>query len=533
MAEPLHDAARAWIADDPDPAGRQELRALLDAGDDAALRSRFAGPLRFGTAGLRGELRAGPNGMNRAVVRRAAAGLARWLGPGRVLVVGHDARHGSAAFARDVAAVAQAAGLDARLLPRALPTPVLAFAVRDERADAGVMVTASHNPPQDNGLKVYLADGAQIVPPADAEIEQAIAAAPAARTIALAEPTALVDDVLERYLQATVALLPGVARAVRLAYTPLHGVGAPVLTEALRRGGFPDAHVEPSQAEPDPDFPTVAFPNPEEDGAMDRVVALGARVGADLVLANDPDADRLAAAVSDRVLTGDELGALLADHVLAHRPGPVATTIVSSGLLDRIAAAHGVPCHRTLTGFKWLMRADPELVYAYEDALGYVVGPRVVRDKDGISAALLLAELAAGLKGRSATLLDRLDELAAEHGLHATRGLAVRVTDLDQIAAMMARLRSAPPTTLAGRPVTRTADLLRDPGDLPASDVVVLEAAGARVVVRPSGTEPKLKAYLEAVVDVAAAGGIEPARAEAQRTLDLLEATVREALGAG
>ncbi|QEC48388.1 phospho-sugar mutase [Baekduia soli] len=495
---------RAWIAGDPDPGDRAELQALLDVGDGPALADRFAAPLAFGTAGLRGPLQAGPSGMNRAVVRRAAAALAAHLGPGRRVVIGHDARHRSDVFARESAAVMAGAGLHAVLLPRALPTPVLAFAVRALAADAGVMVTASHNPPTDNGYKIYLGgpgdEGAQIVSPTDAEIEARIAAVgPVARIPLDPGFETAGEDLVTAYVTAICGLTTGDARDVLVAVTSLHGVGDETLRAAFARAGFAPPVAEPSQARPDPDFPTVAFPNPEEAGAMDRVLALGARIGADVVLANDPDADRLAVAVGDRVLTGDEVGRLLADHVLAHRPGPVATTIVSSAMLERIAEAHGVPVHRTLTGFKWLMRAAGGLVFAYEEALGYAVGPDVVRDKDGISAALLVAELAAAQRAAGRTLLDRLDDLERRHGVHATAQHVVRVQRPEQISRIMAALRAGPPAAVGPAAVERVEDLDRDGGPLPRADVLVLTLAGARIVVRPSGTEPKLKAYLEVV----------------------------------
>jgi len=463
-------------------------------------------------------------------VRRAAAGLAAHLGPGRSVAVGHDARHGSRAFAEDAAAVLAGAGLRALLLPRALPTPVLAFAVRALGADAGAMVTASHNPPQDNGLKVYLGDGAQLVPPADREVEARIAAVGPVAGLPLADPgPRLGEEVVEAYVAATAGLALTGERGVRLAYTPLHGVGRATFEAVLDRAGLPRPAVVAAQAEPDPDFPTVAFPNPEEPGAMDRVLALGRETGADVVVAHDPDADRCAAAAGGRLLTGDELGVLLADHVLRHRPGPVATTIVSSSLLGRMAAAHGVPFAQTLTGFKWIVRARDDLAFGYEEALGYAVAPWVVRDKDGISAALLVAELAAGLRAQGRTLLHRLDDLAREHGVHATAQVAVRVEDVAEIAATMARLRARPPARLGGRAVVEVRDLLAGPeGDLPAADVVVLRLHGARVVVRPSGTEPKLKAYLEAVVPVG--GSLEEARAGAARALEELRAAYLEAV---
>ena len=532
MDDALRRRVEAWIEDDPEPADRAELGALLDAGDSAALSERFAVGLAFGTAGLRGPLRAGPNGMNRAVVRRAAAGLAAWLGAGRSVVVGRDARHGSATFAADCAAALAGAGLRAELLPRALPTPVLAFAVAELGADAGIMVTASHNPARDNGMKVYLGDGAQLVAPADAEIEAAIAVVGRAADIPLADPGPRVrEELVDAYVAATAALSLVDARGLTLAATAMHGVGREMLDAVLARAGFAPPSWEPSQAEPDPDFPTVAFPNPEEPGALDRVLEHGA--GADLILATDPDADRCAAMVGRRVLRGDETGALLADHVLRHRPGPVATTLVSSSLLAKMAAAHGVPYAETLTGFKWISRAFGDLAFGYEEALGYAVAPWLVRDKDGISAALLLAERAAELKAEGRTLLDRLDDLAREHGVHATDQLSVRVTDLGVIAAGMERLRKTPPGALGEVRVTAFEDLLAAPGDRPAADVVVLRlAGGARVVVRPSGTEPKLKAYLEAVVPVTG-GDLAGARARAAATLATLRAALPDVLGIG
>ncbi len=536
MDAALHEEVSSWIADDPDPATAAELSALLAAGNEAELRARFAAPLRFGTAGLRGPLRAGPNGMNRAVVRRAAAGLAAYLGreaaaPLRV-VIGCDARHGSADFAQDCAAVLRGAGLQPLLLPAQLPTPVLAFAVRRLGAAAGVMVTASHNPPADNGLKVYLGDGAQLIPPADARIEALIAAVGPAAAIPLDDPGPRVgSELLEAYIAATAGLSLVPDRELRVAATAMHGVGRATLEAVFTHAGFAAPSFEPSQAEPDPDFPSVAFPNPEEPGAMNRVLAHGAAVGADLVVALDPDADRCAAAVGARVLTGDEVGVLLADHVLRHRPGPVAATLVSSSLLGKVAAARGVPYAETLTGLKWVVRAFDPLAFGYEEALGYASATWVVRDKDGISAALLLAERAAELKAEGRTLIDRLDDLAREHGVHATDQLGVRVEHVDVIAAAMARLRAAAPRQLGGIAVEELRDLLTDPGDRPPADVVILRlAGGARVVVRPSGTEPKLKAYLEAVVPVTD-GDLAAARAKAAATLEALRGALPAVLG--
>ncbi|MEW2432012.1 phospho-sugar mutase [Micromonospora sp. NPDC047644] len=543
----IREQARRWLADDPDPATRDELTAVLDGlpASGPELADRFAGPLTFGTAGLRGPLRAGPNGMNLAVVTQAAAGLVTWLaaqGGTGPLVIGYDARHGSRQFAERTAQVATGAGRPALLLPRPLPTPVLAYAVRHLGGVAGVMVTASHNPPQDNGYKVYLGAelggelgaGAQIVPPADAGIEAAIRAVGPLTQVPLGGPgQVLGDDLVASYVErATAVIDPDGPRDLTVAYTPLHGVGAAVLTAAFASAGFPTPGVVPDQAEPDPAFPTVSFPNPEEPGAVDRLIAVADSTGADLAIANDPDADRCAVVVRDRdgwrMLRGDEVGVLLADHLMRRGvTGLYATTIVSSSLLRAMCAARGLPYDETLTGFKWIVRAgggSAPLVFGYEEALGYCVAPEHVRDKDGITAALTVAELAAGLKTQGRTLTDRLDELAAEFGVHHTDQLSARVDDLRVIADAMARIRAATPATLLGQPVDSVRDLL------PESDVVILRTAMARVVIRPSGTEPKLKAYLE-VVEPVTDGDVPAARSRAAQAVVGLRAEVGAALG--
>ncbi|WP_433285072.1 phospho-sugar mutase [Micromonospora sp. CA-244673] len=543
----LRARAERWLDDDPDPADQDELRAVLAGlpGSAPELADRFAGPLTFGTAGLRGPLRAGPNGMNLAVVTQAAAGLIGWLaaqGGEGPLVIGYDARHGSRAFAERTAQVATGAGRPALLLPRPLPTPVLAFAVRHLGAVAGVMVTASHNPPQDNGYKVYLGAqlggelgaGAQIVPPADAGIEAAIRAVGPLAGVPLGPAgQVLGDDLVTAYVERAAAVVdPAGPRDLKVAYTPLHGVGAAVLTAAFARAGFATPGVVPEQAEPDPAFPTVNFPNPEEPGAVDKLVALAGSTGADIAIANDPDADRCAAAVpadgSWRMLRGDEVGALLADHLMRRGvTGLYATTIVSSTLLRAMAAARGLPYDETLTGFKWIVRAGggrEPLVFGYEEALGYCVAPEHVRDKDGITAALTVAELAAGLKAEGRTLTDRLDELAAEFGVHHTDQLSARVEDLRLIAEMMTRIRAATPASLLGHPVTEASDLL------PEADVVILRTDAARVVIRPSGTEPKLKAYLE-VVEPVTDGDVPAARHRARLAVADLRTEIAAALG--
>ncbi|MFD6299760.1 phospho-sugar mutase [Streptomyces sp. NPDC060235] len=539
MQEELIARAKAWLAEDPDAETREELAKLVDAEDVTELAARFAGTLQFGTAGLRGELGAGPMRMNRAVVIRAAAGLAAYLKAkgetGGLVVIGYDARHKSADFARDTAAVMTGAGLRAAVLPRPLPTPVLAYAIRHLGAVAGVEVTASHNPPRDNGYKVYLGDGSQIVPPADAEIAAEIDAVRALADVPRPESgwEILDEGVLDAYLARTDAVLAaGSPRTARTVYTPMHGVGKEVLLAAFARAGFPEPVLVAEQAEPDPDFPTVAFPNPEEPGAMDLAFARARASGPDIIVANDPDADRCAVAVPAggdwRMLRGDEVGALLAEHLVRRGArGTFAESIVSSSLLGRIAEGAGLPYEETLTGFKWIARVEG-LRYGYEEALGYCVDPDGVRDKDGITAALLITELASELKEQGRTLLDLLDDLAVTHGLHATDQLSVRVEDLSVIADAMRRLREQPPTELAGLSITKAEDLSEGTELLPPTDGLRYTLDGARVVVRPSGTEPKLKCYLEVVVPVAGHAALPAAHA---RAADLL-ATIKRDLSA-
>lgn len=541
----LRDAALRWIADELDAGDREQLQQVLAraiAGDEASvdeLADRMSGQLRFGTAGLRGRLRAGPNGMNRAVVVRTTWGIAEWLRScgraGQTVIVGRDARHGSETFCADTASVLAAAGFDVRVLPAPLPTPLVAFAVRRFGAAAGIQITASHNPPADNGYKLFDAAGTQIAPPADSQIEAAIGSAPPAVSVPRAQNwSTLGDELLEGYLARLVTLPRSTHRNLRVVATALHGVGGSVLREALRRSGFTDVHLVGSQAEPDPGFPTVTFPNPEEPGTADELLAQAAELNADLAIALDPDADRCGLGVAGRdgnwrMLRGDETGALLADYVLATldrpaHPDPlVANTIVSSSMLLPIAVRHGVRCERTWTGFKWLVRAGDGsgsgLVYAYEEALGLCVDPEFVRDKDGISAAVLACDLAAALRADGRDLLDALDELSVRHGVHLTDALSPRFERLSRIGELMARLRADPPESLAGRPVS-TEDLL------PEADVLRISGEGVRALIRPSGTEPKLKAYLEIVQPVAGAAALPEARAEGTHRLARLRADV-------
>jgi phosphomannomutase len=432
------------------------------------------------------------------------------------------------------------AGLDAVVLPRPLPTPVLAYAIRALGCVAGVMVTASHNPPQDNGYKVYLGDGAQIVAPADAEISAEIDAVGALADVPRGESwQRLADDVVGSYVVDVGALVdPDGPRELTSVYTPLHGVGGETVAVVLEQAGFPAPHVAPAQAEPDPDFPTVAFPNPEEPGALDLAMELAGQVGADLVLANDPDADRCAVAVPGpfgwRMLRGDEVGALLGDFLLRSGvEGVYASSIVSSSLLGVLAASYGQPHTETLTGFKWIGRVEG-LVFGYEEALGYCVAPGLVRDKDGVSALLRVAELAALLRSEGRTLTDRLDEIARAHGLYATDQLSVRVEDLTEIGRAMDRLRSRPPRTLGGLSVQSVEDLSEGSEDLPPTDGLRYRLAErSRVVVRPSGTEPKLKGYLEVVVPVEAEeeDGVDAARIVAVQRLDAIRKDLSAAAG--
>lgn len=542
-------AGRAWAADDPDPVTRAEVEhlcAAAESGDaDAAteLADAMAGMLEFGTAGLRGRLGGGNNRMNRAVVIRAAAGLTAYLRTATsapFVVIGYDARHNSDVFARDTAAVVVGAGGRAAVLPRTMPTPVLAYAIRYLGADAGVMVTASHNPPEDNGYKVYLGDGSQIVSPVDALIAEQIAAVTSVASVPLAaDGWETLDDALwvDYVRDAAKVVKHGAAADLTVVHTALHGVGTETVMAAFAAAGFEAPLVVESQAEPDPSFPTVTFPNPEEPGAIDAAIELAEQTSPDVVIANDPDADRCAAAVAGpggwRMLRGDEVGALLGSHLLAKgvaagvlpdSPECVfANSIVSSRLLSAMARTAGVRHEETLTGFKWISRV-PGLRFGYEEALGYCCDPAAVRDKDGISAALLVAELAAELRADGKGLLDRLDELALAHGVYATDSFSVRVSDLSLIAAVMQRLRQNPPAVIAGREVTTVHDLAAGDGGLPPTEGLRYYVAddsgdGSRVIVRPSGTEPKLKVYLEVIEPVADADDLAPARTRAAARL--------------
>ncbi|WP_231386629.1 phospho-sugar mutase [Gordonia polyisoprenivorans] len=553
--------AAHWCAHDPDAATRAELGVLITGARShdpealAELRSRCAGPLEFGTAGLRAAVGAGESRMNTAVVIRATAGLARYLldvvGPDAAVVVGCDARHGSSRFRTAALQVLSGAGLRAIALPEQLPTPITAYAVRALDADAGIMITASHNPPADNGYKVYLggratdADGAgvQIVPPADAEIASRIADSPPADEVPRTDDRITGADpaLVHGYLSRTAGLRRRAEPSpVRVVLTAMHGVGGSTAMQVLRDAGIGDVHPVQAQFLPDPDFPTVAFPNPEEPGAIDLAIAHAREVDADVVIALDPDADRCSVATSRdglwRQLSGDEIGALLGEQAAADdsRPGDtLACSIVSSRLLGRIAAAHGLRFAQTLTGFKWIART-PGLRFGYEEAIGYCTDPDAVHDKDGIGAAVRMITLVEDLAATGAGLEDQLDRLAHVHGLHSTSAISVRVENPAVIEATMTRLRSARADRLVGEAIVEFRDLARGGDDLPPTDALLFRtAADDRVIVRPSGTEPKLKCYLEVVIpaDDVRTAGVRAARATAQARLGDLATELTSLLG--
>ena len=548
LSEELARAIASWTEQDPDPQTRRQVEDLLaaaDVGDAAAIAElvdAFSGRLEFGTAGLRGALGAGPSRMNRVVVGQAAAGLATYLLDhdlaGGKVIIGFDARRNSDVFAKDTAEIMSGAGFQAMITPGPLPTPLVAFGIRHFGCVAGVVVTASHNPPQDNGYKVFLGDGSQIVQPADVEISSRIdeVAKHSLYDVPRSDSySVLGDEVVAAYVNRLTALVPPDApRELHWVYTPLHGVGGSLVERAVAACRFPPAHVVTEQANPDPSFPTVAFPNPEEPGAIDLALRSAQQTGADLVIANDPDADRCAiAAVIDtqwRMLRGDELGVLLGEDALRRGVrGTYACSIVSSSLLSVIAAAYDQPFVYTLTGFKWIGRV-PGLAYGYEEAIGYCVDPETVRDKDGISALIRVLTLAADLKADGLSVADRLDEIARRYGVYETDQMSVRVPNLKIIGAAMARLRAHPPRMLAGQRLS-IVDLAQGSDELPPSDAVLITGETIKVVVRPSGTEPKLKCYLEAHLPVSRSLDLSTARAEARTILKTIRSEMSAALG--
>ena len=506
---------QSWIADDPDPATAAHLQALLDAGDEAALAPLFSGFLQFGTAGLRGPIGAGPSCMNRAVVGRTAAGLARYMKQRgmKSVVIGRDARYGSEDYTIESAEILSGAGMDVFILPRPLPTPVLAFATSHLKCDIGIMVTASHNPPQDNGYKVYIgpkADGieyaaSQIINPTDGFIAAEIAAVTSLKSLPRGKTwTILGEEVISEYIERTNKLAPRPGD-IKVVYTAMHGVGTEVTQRVFNHAGFATLILVDEQCTPDPDFPTVAFPNPEEPGAIDLALAKARDFGADLVIANDPDADRCAAAINDpkvgwRMLRGDELGVIFGEWIArTHPSGTMGNSIVSSSALRKIAAHYGVDFKEVLTGFKWLAKIE-DLAYGYEEAIGYSVDSETVNDKDGISAALFLTQIAMDLKREGLTLSNLLDDIWERHGFHGTEQISIRVSDMGVITRLLATLRSAPPREIAGRLVASIDDLAAPTDGLPPTDGLrIWLDGGIRIIIRPSGTEAKMKCYIEVI----------------------------------
>ena len=515
MDSKLLAEVRAWIEDDPDPQTAAQLTALLDAEDEVALQKYFAGFLEFGTAGLRGPLGPGPSCMNQAVVGKTAAGIVAYMKERSLtsVVIGRDARHGSEVFENISAEIFSGAGLKVSVLPRPLPTPVLAFAVNELGADVGVMVTASHNPRSDNGYKVYLGGtvdgvtyrGSQIISPADKQISSHIQSIESLTSMPRGSGWQILDeDIVEKYVERTKVLAPRPAE-LKIVYTAMHGVGTKTLQRVFHRAGFPSLILVQSQAQPDPDFPTLPFPNPEEAGALDLALESAKAFDADLVIANDPDADRCSVAIKERDLTwralrGDEIGAILGEVIAKNaQSGTLANSIVSSSILSKIAAHHQLNFEETLTGFKYIAKI-PNLIFGYEEAIGFCVDPQTVNDKDGVSAALLMAQIATDLKSEGKTLNDLLDEIWETYGFHATEQISIRVSDLALISTLMNKLRTQKITEIAGFKVLSKDDLAKPTNSLPATDGLRFNLEKKiRIIIRPSGTEPKIKCYIEVV----------------------------------
>ena len=528
---------KAWITDDPDPNTAAQLTALLEAKDEIALQKYFSGFLQFGTAGLRGPVGPGPSSMNRAVVGRTAAGISAYMkerGMKRV-VIGRDARYGSEDFAEESAEIFAGAGFEVFLLPRPLPTPVLAFATNQLKCDVGVMVTASHNPPQDNGYKVYIgptADGvnyaaSQIINPTDELIAKEIAVVKSLASYPRSKSWTIVgEELISEYIRLTALIAPK-SGDLKIVYTAMHGVGTETVQRVFNHAGFATLILVDEQCTPDPDFPTVAFPNPEEPGAIDLAIKKARDFGADLVIANDPDADRCAAAVNDpkvgwRMLRGDELGIVFGEWIARNfKHGSFGNSIVSSSALRKIAAHYSIDFKEVLTGFKWIAKIE-DLAFGYEEAIGYAVDSETVNDKDGISAALLLAHIASELKSQGLTLLDLLNEVWARHGFHGTEQISIRVAEMSQITNLLAEIRKNPPIQIAGRTVVSVDDLADPQDGLPPTDGLRLWIdGGIRMIVRPSGTEAKMKCYIEVITKD---------EAQASELLDQLRQPIKEFL---
>ena len=537
MDQSLVGEVQAWIADDPDPITASQLQQWLDTNNESELRTSFNGFLQFGTAGLRGPIRPGPSGMNRAVVGRTAAGIVAYMEERNLtsVVIGRDARYGSEDYTFETAAIMSGAGMKVFVLPRPLPTPVLAFATNELGCDVGIMVTASHNPPQDNGYKVYLGGtvdgieyrGSQIVSPTDVSIARKIDAITSLKELPRGKVwTVLGEEIIEKYIECTASLAttPG---TLKIVYTAMHGVGTETLQRVFHKAGYPSPILVTAQAAPNPDFPTVAFPNPEEPGAIDLALETAKTFGADLVIANDPDADRCAAAVKDpvtgwRMLRGDELGAILGESIARKSSdGIFANSIVSSSILKKIAGHYNLDFKETLTGFKWLAKVK-DLTFGYEEALGYAVDAKTVNDKDGISAAITVAQIATDLAADGKTLLDLLDDIWSRHGFHATEQISIRLSDLSKVDVILGGLRANPPQNIAGRVVTSIDDLATPTDGLPPTDGLrIWLDGGVRIIIRPSGTEAKMKCYIEV---------IEKDSKTAQVVLDQLRPPLKELL---
>ena len=537
MNPTLRAEVQAWIGDDPDPKTAGELQALLDAEDETTLSKHFNGFLQFGTAGLRGPIGPGPSCMNRAVVGRTAAGIASYMkkrGMTKV-VIGRDARYGSEDYTFETAEIMSGAGMEVFILPRPLPTPVLAFATAHLGCDIGIMVTASHNPPQDNGYKVYVgpvADGinyasSQIINPTDGFIASDIDAVTSLKSLARGKNwTMLGEEVISEYVSRTSALAPRPGD-LKIVYTAMHGVGTETIQRVFNHAGFATLILVDEQCTPDPDFPTVAFPNPEEPGAIDLALKKARDFGADLVIANDPDADRCAAAINDpqvgwRMLRGDELGIVFGEWIARSKPsGSFANSIVSSSALRKISGHYGVDFQEVLTGFKWIAKIE-NLAFGYEEAIGYAVDSDNVNDKDGISAAIFLAQIAMDLKRDGLTISDLLNQVWERHGFHGTEQISIRVTDMSAITRLLAGLRSNPPREIAGRAVESIDDLAAPKDGLPPTDGLrIWLAGGIRIIVRPSGTEAKMKCYIEVVTATSD---------ESQKLLDEIRPPLKELL---
>ncbi len=537
MNPELAAEVKAWIADDPDPKTAAQLTALLEGKDEVALQKYFSGFLQFGTAGLRGPVGPGPSSMNRAVVGRTAAGISAYMkerGMKRV-VIGRDARYGSEDFAEESAEIFTGAGFEVFLLPRPLPTPVLAFATKELKCDVGVMVTASHNPPQDNGYKVYIGptadginyDASQIINPTDELMAKEIAAVKSLASYPRGKTWTIVgEELISEYIRRTALIAPKPGD-LKIVYTAMHGVGTETVQRVFNHAGFATLILVDEQCTPDPEFPTVAFPNPEEPGAIDLAIKKARDFGADLVIANDPDADRCAAAVNDpkggwRMLRGDELGIVFGEWIARNfKHGSFGNSIVSSSALRKIAAHYSIDFKEVLTGFKWIAKIE-DLAFGYEEAIGYAVDSETVNDKDGISAALLLAHIASELKSQGLTLLDLLNEVWVRHGFHGTEQISIRVAERSQITNFLAGIRNNPPSQIAGRTVVSVDDLADPQDGLPPTDGLRLWIdGGIRMIVRPSGTEAKMKCYIEVITKD---------EAQASELLDQLRQPIKEFL---